>query len=144
MLLFPAEPRRLADPSQPVAGEVELAVPDGAGGIFLSGWLRDPLERIAELALATAIARLPLAPDALVRLRRPDVEKRFSGAAFSGTLPDGFVLHVGEMPGGDSLQPHLLLRLRSGAEVRLTSGGAVAAARLPRGTPCLAAWRRVR
>ncbi len=119
-LLFPATPRRLADPAQPVAGEVELAVPDGAGGVFLSGWLRDPLERIAEIALATSVARLALHPDALVRVRRPDIEKRFASGAFPGTRPDGFVLHVPELPGGHTLQPHLLLRLRSGAEVRLT------------------------
>ena len=119
-LLFPAQVCRITDPTQPVAGEVELAVPDSAGGIFLAGWLRDPLGAVESIAVATPAGRLLLAPGALERVSRPDIEKRFAAAAHGKTQRDGFVLHLPEMPGGDALQPRLALRLRSGAEVQLT------------------------
>ncbi len=119
-LLFPAQPRRIADPAQPVAGELELAVPDGAGGLFVSGWLRDPLRLVEEIVLATEAARLPLSMDVAEWVRRPDIDNKFSAAAHGGAHARGLLLHVPEVPGGDTLQPHLLLRLRSGAELRLT------------------------
>ena len=119
-LLFPAQPCRMADPAQPVAGELELAVPDGAGGLFVSGWLRDPLGLVEDMALATQAARVPLAPEAIERMRRPDIDKKFSAATHAGAHAYGLLLHLADVPGSDTLQPHLLLRLRSGAELRLT------------------------
>ncbi len=119
-LLFPAQPRRLADPGQPVAGELELAVPDGAGGLFVSGWLRDPLRLVDEIVLATDAARVSLSLDAADVVRRPDIDRNFAAATHAGAHARGLLLHVQDLPGGDTLQPHLLLRLRSGAELRLT------------------------
>ncbi|MBV9747965.1 MAG: glycosyltransferase, partial [Acetobacteraceae bacterium] len=119
-LLFPAQPCRIADPAQPVAGELELAVPDGAGGLFVSGWLRDPLRLVEEIVLATDAARLSLPSDAAEGPRRPDIDKKFTAATHAGAHARGLLLHVPDLPGGETLQPHLLLRLRSGAELRLT------------------------
>jgi GT2 family glycosyltransferase len=121
-LLYPAQPRRVTDPAQPVAGEVELAVPDGAGGLFVAGWLRDPAGLVGALALAAAGAQVPIPSSALARVRRPDVEKRFAGAAHAGAGADGFVLYLPDLPGEGvaGVQPQLVLRLGSGAEIRLT------------------------
>lgn len=118
-LLFPAQPSHFGNPAQPLAGAVELAVPDGAGGMFIAGWLRDPLARVEAMALVTPAGPIPLSPTCLQRVRRPDIEKRFAAAAHAASHPDGFVMHVAEMP-GHTLQPSLVLRLYSGAEVRLT------------------------
>lgn len=54
------------------------------------------------------------------RVRRPDIDKKFAAATHGGVQAHGLLLHLPDVPGGDTLQPHLLLRLRSGAELRLT------------------------
>ena len=119
-LLCPAQPFRLADPKQPVAGEVELAIPDCGGGMFVSGWLRDPLARVAELALETPAGRHTLTPGLMAQLRRHDVEARFAGAAHAGAPAHGVIVHVPDVNGGQALQPSLVLKMHSGAEIRLT------------------------
>ena len=119
-LLCPAQPFRLTDPKQPVAGEVELAIPDCGGGLFVSGWLRDPLARVAELVLETPAGRRTLTPDLMAQLRRHDVEARFAGAVHAGAPARGVIVHVPDVNGGQALQPNLVLRLHSGAEIRLT------------------------
>ena len=120
-LLYPAAVRKIDDPAQPIGGEVELAIPDDAGGMFLSGWLRDPLSMIDGIELATDAGRVTLPPDAIARLHRPDVAKRFAGAAHHGTdAKPGFVAYLADLPGGHTVQPHLLLRLRSGSRIELT------------------------
>ncbi|WP_376094448.1 hypothetical protein ACE7GA_01140 [Roseomonas sp. CCTCC AB2023176] len=67
-LLVPALPvRALDDPARPVGGALELALSDGAGGVFVSGWLRDPFG-LAEGGLALRDPRtgatVPIPPDA--------------------------------------------------------------------------------
>ena len=119
-LLFPAPVRKIDDPAQPVGGEVELAVPDGTGGIFVTGWMRDPLGMIAEVSLATSSGRVELTPDRMLRLRRPDITKHFARAAHrSPDAAQGFVAHLPKISGSHTLQPHLVLRLRSGAQLQL-------------------------
>ena len=70
-LIFPAQPRKIDDPAQPVGGELELATPDGAGGIFVAGWLRDPLGMVADVSLATASDRVALTADRMIGSAAP-------------------------------------------------------------------------
>lgn len=120
-LLFPSPTRKLDDPSQPIGGEVELAVPDSDGGMFLSGWLRDPLGMIDEMGLATDSGRILLTAGCVERLHRPDIAKRFAAATHCGTdARQGFVAYVSDLPGSYTVQPHLSLQLRSGSRIELT------------------------
>jgi GT2 family glycosyltransferase len=119
--LHPLPPRKIDDPSQPIGGEVELAIPDDDGGMFLTGWLRDPLCLIETMDLTTDAGRVALTPEMIARLHRPDIAKRFASAAHRGTdSKQGFVAYVPEMPGGHTVQPRLSLRLRSGSRIDLT------------------------
>ncbi len=119
-LLHPARPFRLVDPALPVAAEIELALPDADGGLFVAGWWRDPLDRLAEVTLETAAECRTLCRDQIGLVRRPDVEARFGTAAHAGSPAQGFLLHVPEVVGGDTLQPTVVLHLKSGADIRLT------------------------
>lgn len=119
--LHPASAQKIDDPSQPIGGEVELAIPDGDGGMFVAGWLRDPLDLIEEVGLATEAGYVTLTPECIARVHRPDIAKRFASAAHRGTdTRQGFVAYVAELPGGHTVQPNLSLRLRSGTRMELT------------------------
>jgi GT2 family glycosyltransferase len=119
--LYPSPTRKIDDPSQPICGEVEFAIPDNEGGMFLAGWLRDPLGMIDSMALVTDLGRVALTPESIARLGRPDIAKRYASAAHHGAdAKPGFVAYVPSLPGGHTVQPHLALRLRSGSRIDLT------------------------
>ncbi|MEA2744828.1 MAG: hypothetical protein QOG25_3199 [Acetobacteraceae bacterium] len=120
-LLFPSPALKRDDPAQPIGGEVELAIPDSDGGIFLSGWLRDPLGLIQEICLMTDSGPIAITTECMSRLSRPDIAKRFASAAHRGTEPrQGFVAYLAEAPGCHMLQPVLSLQLSSGSRIELT------------------------
>lgn len=119
-LLSPARPRTRADLGRAVAGMLELALPDRAGGLFLRGWLRDPHGLIAGLALATASGARALPAEAVHRFRRRDLTERFRNAAHApGEEGEGFVVHVPDAAGVGP-QPDLLVQLKGGAAIALT------------------------
>lgn len=121
-LLAPARPRRALDPAAPVGGALELALSDGAGGLFLRGWLRDPLDMVAGLELRSALGRRAIAPDALHRVARPDLADELARAAHGAGGPaPGFLAHL---PGADHpgvAQWRLALRLGSGEAIELVA-----------------------
>jgi GT2 family glycosyltransferase len=120
--LAPATVRQHDDPSLPIGGALEVALPDGDGGLFLAGWLRDPLELIAGAELITPAGRQKIAFAALHRIARPDLSAMLAKVALAepgGTRP-GFVARVPDPTGGATVQPTLRLRLRSGATTDLT------------------------
>lgn len=120
-LLYPAVARKVDDPAQPIGGEVELAIPDSDGGMFIAGWLRDPLGMIEELSVMTDAGHAGPSTDTMARMRRPDIAKRFAAAAHRGAETQyGFVAHVAELPGSHTVQPQLSIRLRSGTRIELT------------------------
>jgi O-antigen biosynthesis protein len=120
-LLFPLPVKKLDDPWQPLGGEVELAIPDAEGGMFITGWLRDPLNMIGELSVCTDAGRVALTSANMVRLHRPDIAKRFASAAHRGTEgKQGFVAYLPTLPGCGTVQPSVLLHLRSGSRIELT------------------------
>ena len=107
-LLFPEPQRRMDDPAQPIAGAVELAIPDEQGGLFLSGWLRDPLDLITAVSVATLSGDVPLTPDVFARFPRPDLASHFAKAAHRGAgALRGFVAHLTSVPGPLRLNPTL-------------------------------------
>ncbi len=121
-VLAPAAPRRHDDPARPLGAALEIVLPDGAGGIFLRGWLRDPLQLIAGAELRTPVATAFIAPGQLHRFHRSDIASRYAKAAFPLQHRQvGFVAHVPDPSGGFCAQPSLALRLRSGNAIEVTA-----------------------
>lgn len=119
-LLAPPRPRTRADLGRAVAGALELALPDHAGGLFLRGWLRDPHGLIVGFALATPSGSRPIPSGSVHRFRRRDLAERFQNAAHApGDEGEGFVAHLADAAGAGP-QPDLLIRLKGGAVITLT------------------------
>ena len=119
-LLSPAAPRRHDDVSRPIGVGLEAALSDGEGNLFLRGWMRDPINLVAAVEIAGPFGVAPLDAEALHWFRRPDIDKHFAKAAFSGQeTRTGFVAFVRDPCNGHSLQPTLSLRLYSGARVEV-------------------------
>jgi GT2 family glycosyltransferase len=119
-LLAPARARTRPDVARPVTAALELALPDGEGGVFLRGWLRDPHGLVDGLSLASGRSMRALAEDEVHRFARRDLGERFRRAAHApGDGGQGFVAHLPAAPRGVA-QPDLVLRLSGGASVRLT------------------------
>ena len=107
-----------AAPEFPFGASLDMAVPDHAGGLFLRGWLRDPLGLVTGLTLVGPYGEQPLPPAALLRFPRPDLVKDFAGAPHGGAdCQAGFALHLPE----GATRPAAQLRLRIG----LTTGDTV-------------------
>ena len=122
-LMEPARPQRLDDPAKPVGGALELALSDHGGGLFLCGWLRDPLGLVAGLELRGPGADAQAIPAAaLHRVARPDLAERFARAAFGGAgLAPGFLAHLPAADHPGVAQWRLGLRLLSGASLDLSA-----------------------
>ncbi len=121
-MLAPAAPRRHDDPARPLGAALELALPDGAGGLFLRGWLRDPMQLVSGAELRTPAGGTSVGMGQLHRFRRPDVASHYAKAAF--LVPEqltGFVAHVADPANGTCPQPTLALRMRSGNTVEVTA-----------------------
>jgi GT2 family glycosyltransferase len=116
LLAHPA--RRHQGATSPVGAALELALPDGAGGLFLRGWLRDPQALVQDMHLDLPWGRVPVPHAALKHVPRPDLAPRFARAAHGGEPPTGFVAHLPDI-GGMAPQPELALGLASGAVVTL-------------------------
>jgi GT2 family glycosyltransferase len=120
-LLAPRRASAMDSPALPVGGALELALPDGEGGVFLRGWLRDPLGLVRAMVLTGPGARIPLA--ALHRLPRPDLAEALRRAPQGDGGPrPGFVAHLPDagLPAG-AVQLSLELRLESGQAITLTA-----------------------
>ena len=120
-VLAPAAAVRQDDPARPLGAVLEVALPDGEGGMFLRGWLRDPMRLVAEAALWTPMGSVAIDPGRLHRVRRADVAGRYGQAAFRDAEGcPGFMAHVADPSDGRCPQPTLALRLNSGAVVEVT------------------------
>ena len=119
-LRSPAAPIRQDDFRRPIAGALEAAIPDGAGKIFLRGWLHDPHSLVASADLYGLTGRTRVEVGDLYRFQRPDLDGKLATATFSNNgAPVGFVAHLDDPTAGLSLQPTLVLRLHSGAQLPL-------------------------
>lgn len=117
--VLPQPTRVLDGTQQPVAGALELAVPDHQGGLFLRGWLRDPHGLVRTTRLRLPWGEMVLPDAAMARLPRGDLAARFARSMHRAAPPSGFVAHLGDI-GGTTHQPTLVLELASGAEIQLT------------------------
>jgi GT2 family glycosyltransferase len=121
-LTAPARARQVAGVAAPVGGALDLALADGAGGVFIAGWLRDPLGLVAGMELRSALARRPVPAAALHRLARPDLAADLAKAAFGAGGPaPGFVAHLPDADHPAVAQWRLALRLASGEAIELTA-----------------------
>jgi GT2 family glycosyltransferase len=121
-LLAPARPVRLTDPAGPVGAGLDLALSDHAGGVFLCGWLRDPLGLIAGLTLRGPGIERAIPATALHRLPRPDLSERFRKAPFGDAgLRPGFLAHLPAADPARTAQWRLAVRLAGGAEIDLAA-----------------------
>jgi GT2 family glycosyltransferase len=121
-LLAPARPTRLDDPAGPVGAGLDLALSDHGGGVFLCGWLRDPLGLVAGLALRGPGIAQDIPAGAIHRVARPDLEDRFRRAPLggAGTRP-GILAHLPEADPARTAQWRVALHLRGGAVIEATA-----------------------
>ncbi|HSK40038.1 MAG TPA: glycosyltransferase [Arenibaculum sp.] len=114
-VLLPLPKRQLADPERPIGAALDLAVPTGDGGLFLSGWMHDPHGLSTGLRVLTAFGderRLDHLPH---RFPREDV------AALYKTGPGDRSGFAAFLPGSPEPAPALQVH----AEMNLGSGGKV-------------------
>ena len=114
-----AQPNRVfADPQRPVGGALELAVDDHGGGLFLRGWLRDPLGLIEDASLLSAFVEDALPAEQRHRYARPDLTKAFAQAPHGpGGSLTGFVAWLPKANQMPQSQWMLRLRLTNGEVV---------------------------
>lgn len=122
-LLAPtARIRQQAAPGQPLGAGLDLAVPDHAGGVFLRGWLRDPLGLVAGMALSSPFGEQRLDPRTLLRFPRPDLVKDYAGTPHGAAdARAGFALHLPDGAAGPAAQWRLRLALTTGEQVTLVA-----------------------
>lgn len=124
-LLAPGlRPSLLDDPARPIGAALELALADGAGGVFLAGWLRDPMGLRRGLALRDPLtgACQPIPEALLHRIARPDLAERLGHAPHGGPgARPGFVAHLPAASGGPVAQWGLDVRLASGEAIGVTA-----------------------
>jgi GT2 family glycosyltransferase len=121
-LLAPARPKSLLELTGPVSGSVEVAVADQGGGVFVSGWLRDPIGLVQRIELRSAFAARLLPLETLHRFPRPDLTESQGGAAFAGgAVAPGFAAHLPEGDHAAVAQWRVVLRLHSGESLNLVA-----------------------
>jgi GT2 family glycosyltransferase len=125
-ILAMAPPRAAAEPSNAVAGSLDRALSDGAGGVFCFGWLHDPLHLTRGLTLRGPFGPVRVPAEAIFRMSRGDVAKRFEAAPFGSADPrPGFVFHIPEAGPGPVAQWRLEIALGSGDAIELVAGPAL-------------------
>jgi GT2 family glycosyltransferase len=121
-LLAPARPTRLDDPAGPVGAGLDLALSDHGGGVFLCGWLRDPLRLVAGLSLRGPGIERDIPAAALHRVARPDLVDRFRRAPLGGAgAQPGFLAHLPESDPARIGQWRLAARLTGGDVIEVAA-----------------------
>lgn len=126
-LLAPVQPaRQVMEPELPFGGSLDMALDDHSGGLFLRGWLRDPLGLVTGLSLRSGFGDQPLPADSLIRFARPDLVKKFADAPHgSPGLKAGFVAHLPDAALRPAAQWTLRARLATGDLMTLVAPPAV-------------------
>ncbi|MBR0672407.1 glycosyltransferase [Neoroseomonas soli] len=121
-LLHPARVTRVEDPAGPLGAALELALPDHGGGVFLCGWLRDPLRLVEGMAIRAPGVERDVPADLLHRVPRPDLAPTFARAPLgAGGDRPGFLAHLAGADPAGMAQWRLALRLRGGGTVEVTA-----------------------
>nr|WP_256476338.1 glycosyltransferase family 2 protein [Siccirubricoccus soli] len=121
-LLAPTKPfRQLAEPDQPFGGSLDMAVTDPSGGLFLRGWLRDPLGLVTGLALlGDQEQRLDLGE--AHRFPRADLLKSYAESPHGGAQgKPGLVAYLPAAARRPVAQWSLRLELSTGDSALLTA-----------------------
>jgi GT2 family glycosyltransferase len=117
-VLAMAPPRAATEPTNAVAGAVDRALSDQGGGVFLVGWLHDPLRLVRGLTLRGPIGPVPVPPEA--------IRKRFEQAPFGAAdARPGFAVHIPDAGPGPVAQWRLEIALGSGDAIELIAGPAL-------------------
>jgi len=125
-VLAMAPPRAAAEPANAVAGAIDRALSDQGGGVFLVGWLHDPLKLIRGLTLRGPFGAVPVPAAAMFPASRPDVVKRFEQAPFGNPDPrPGFAVHIPDAGPGPVAQWRVEVALGSGDAIELVAGPAL-------------------
>lgn len=108
-------PTSHAEPAHPVSATLDMAISDHGGGLFLRGWIRDPLNLVHGLTLVSHHARHRLDPARLHRMARGGLAQHFAEAPHGG-IGDraGFVAWLPEGDSIPALQWSLRLQLATG------------------------------
>jgi GT2 family glycosyltransferase len=121
-----APPRAAAETANAVGAAVDRAISDHGGGVFLLGWLHDPLRLTRGLLLRGPFGPIPVPPESIFRVSRPDVVKKFEQAPFGDADPrPGFVVHVPDAGPGPVAQWRVEVALGSGDAIELIAGPAL-------------------
>ena len=117
------QPQRVfADPQRPVGAGLELAVDDHGGGLFLRGWLRDPLGLVESAVLRSAYLEEALPPEQRHRYARPDLAKVFAPSPHGlGASQPGFIAWLPKASAPPQAQWTLRLQLATGELLEPTS-----------------------
>lgn len=125
-VLAMAPPRAATEPANAVAGAIDRAISDHGGGVFLVGWLHDPLHLVRGLTLRGPFGPLSVPAAAIFPTSRPDVVKRFEQAPFGNAEPrPGFVVHLPDAGPGPVAQWRVEVALGSGDAIELIAGPAL-------------------
>ncbi|MFN3462218.1 MAG: glycosyltransferase family 2 protein, partial [Oceanibaculum sp.] len=115
-LFSPPSARNLLARNIPVNAAVELLVADGAGGIFIRGWLRDPHQLVTGAELQIGGSEPQPLDATWLRFPRPDIDRLYKARAAAF----GFVAHLADLPEAKG-QAVLRLHLGSGGSIDLTA-----------------------
>lgn len=125
-VLAMAPPRAAAEPANAVAAAIDRAISDQGGGVFLVGWMHDPLKLIRGLSLRGPFGVIPVPMSTLFPASRPDVVKRFEQAPFGNPDPrPGFAVHIPDAGPGPVAQWRVEVSLGSGDAIELIAGPAL-------------------
>lgn len=107
--------RNFADPQRPVGAALELAVDDHGGGLFLRGWLRDPLNLVDQVTIRSLFVEEALPVEQRHRYARPDLSKAFAQAPHGlGASQPGFIAWLPKIAQCAQSQWTLRLQLATG------------------------------
>ncbi len=116
----------VSQPEEPFGGALELAVDDHGGGLFLRGWLRDPLGLVGRLVLQGRFGEQRLLPEQMLRFPRPDIVKKYTEAPHGAPeVKAGFIAHLPRAALRPSAQWRLQVKLSTGDEVALVAPPAI-------------------
>lgn len=71
-------------PGNPFNIHFEAVIPIGTHGVFITGWMRDPLRLMETLEIHSALGFSYPFQDRLFRIKRPDVQQHFLGTQYGG------------------------------------------------------------
>lgn len=115
-IIITARPGSTDEAPHTPMGAVDIIKLSSAGGLFISGWVNDSLDRLDSVELYVAGWSVAFSASGLARVRRPDADK-VAGLNTPHALGFwGFIYAGRRLPSGKC---NVVMRLKSGAELIL-------------------------